>query len=408
MKISTIYHKPEEVCKERKKDVQYSSFAKDEVYHPFMREREFVRALNAVKIERMLSKPFVAALSYHKEGIHVLARHPHQSLFASGSFDGQVMLWDMEQRNLLKRFECNNPIKGLGVDGEANVYAGQGKSVRRLGDAKVYHCNSEVLDLDMMETLNVGTSKGIEIFDLERDFPKQQMSTKYPLCISSSPVLTSIIGVGEQGGLSLFDARVGKIVHSVSIGSKTNGISFSPNGDVFVSGDEDSCIYLHDIRYLHEPSGVYRGHGNAVLSVAFNSLGTEIASGSFDKTIRIFGVNERKSRDTYYNRRMQNVFGVKYSHDSQFIVSGSDDGSVRLWKGYASRKLGPLSRKEKDALEYSKALKEKYEDVGEIRRIAKHRFLPKPLKNTLKRIHESHEAAERRRKARDVEEEFIG
>ncbi|AFN82490.1 WD40 repeat-containing protein [Encephalitozoon romaleae SJ-2008] len=404
MKINTIYHKPEEICKERKKDVEYMSFAKDEAYHPFMKEREFVRALNSVKIERMLSKPFITALSYHKEGIHLLARHFQQPLFASGSFDNQVVLWDLGQRSVLRRFECNSSIKGLGMDIEGNLYVGQEKEVKRLGSGQTYRCNSEVVNLDIMGTLNVGTSRSIEIFDIERDFSKQQMSTRYPLCISTSAVLTSIIGVGEQGGLSLFDIRVGKVVHSVSVGSKTNDISFSPmDGHIFVSGNEDFCTYLHDIRYLHEPSGIYRGHGNAVVSVEFNPPGTEIATGSFDKTIRIFDVNERKSRDTYYNKRMHNVFGVKYSHDSQFIVSGSDDGSIRVWKSYASKKLGPLSRKEKDALRYSEILKEKYKEVGEISRISKHRFLPKPLKNTLKTIYESHKARERKRKARESE-----
>ncbi|AFM97774.1 Sof1 domain-containing U3 snoRNP protein [Encephalitozoon hellem ATCC 50504] len=404
MKINTIYHKPEEICKERKKDVEYVSFAKDEVYHPFMREREFVRALNATKIERMLSKPFVTALSYHKEGIHVLARHFQQALFASGSFDNQVVLWDMDQKSALKRFECNSSIKGLGMDIEGNLYAGQEKTVKKLGDEQTYRCDSEVVGLDIMGTLNVGTTKGVEIFDIERDFSKQQIGTRYPLCISTSPVLTNIIGVGEQGGLSLFDIRIGKVIHSVTVGSRTNDISFSPmDGHIFVSGNEDFCAYLHDIRYLDEPSGIYRGHGNAVVSVEFNPSGTEIATGSFDKTIRIFDVNERKSRDTYYNKRMHNVFGVKYSHDSQFIVSGSDDGSIRVWKSYASKKLGALSKREKEALRYSEALREKYKEVGEISRISKHRFLPKPLKNTLKRIHESYKATERKRKARESE-----
>lgn len=408
MRINTIYHKPDEICKERKKDISHVSFAKEEVYHPFMKERELVRALNATKIERLLSKPFVTALSYHKEGIHVLARHPKMPLFASASFDNQVILWDMKHKGIIERFECPKPVRGLGIDGVGNVYAGQGGSVNVLGNSQTYRCRSEVTALDVAGTLNVGTSKGIEVFDVERSIPREQGSSRYPLCISSSPVLANIIGIGEQGGLSLFDARVGKMIHSVEMRSKVNDISFNPmSGHMFVSANEDCGIYLHDMRYLDEPSGVYRGHGNAVVSVEFDPLGAEIASGSFDKTIRIFEVDERKSRDTYYNRRMQNVLGVKYSHDSQFIVSGSDDGSIRVWKSHASKKLGPQSRKEKDALKYSEALREKYRDVGEISRISRHRFLPKPLKGTLKRIHESHKAAERRQKTRDEEENEI-
>lgn len=397
MKINTIYHKPEEVCKERKKDVSRMSFAKDEVYHPFMKEREFVRAMNATKIERMLSKPLVAALSYHREGINVLSRHPRLPIFASGSFDNHVILWNMGSREIIKRFECEHCIKGVVIDTEGNVYVGQKSSVIRLDDGLEYDCKSDVLALDMNDTMNVGTSKGVEVFDLVRRSSKQQIDVEYPSCLGSTPTLTHILGVGGHRGVSLLDARVGKAVHSVEVGSKTNSISFNPrDGHTFVSGNEDFCLYLHDMRYLDTPCGTYRGHANAVVSVDFNPLGSEVISGSFDRTIRIFDINERKSRDVYYNKRMQNVFGVKYSHDSQFIVSGSDDGSIRLWKNCASKKLGSISRREKDALEYSEALKEKYRDVSEINRISRHRFLPKTLKASLRNIHEAHKAAERR------------
>lgn len=401
MKINTIYRGAEETCKERKKDVFQMRFAKDDVYHPFMREREFVRALNATKVERMLSKPFVAALSYHKEGVNVVTKHPRLPLFASGSFDNQVILWDMVKRDVICRFSCEDFVRGLGIDEESNVYAGQGSAVKRLNDGVEYQCRSEVVGLDIGDTMSVGTHRGVEVFDMDRRSSIQQIDVEHPLCVSSSASLPHILGVGEQRGLSLVDTRIGRSVHSVDLGSKTNAVAFNPrNGYTFVSGNEDFCLYLHDIRHLDAPSGTYRGHANAVVSVDFNPLGTEVVSGSFDKTIRIFDTEERKSRDVYYNKRMQNVYGVRYSHDAQFVVSGSDDGSIRIWKSCGWKKLGPVSRKEKASIEYAEALKEKYKDVGEVKRISKHRFLPKQLKASLRNIHESYEASRRRERRR--------
>jgi len=57
--------------------------------HPFSRARERNRALVAVKMERIFSKPFIASLEGHVDSVGVLARKPGSlNVFASGSGDG--------------------------------------------------------------------------------------------------------------------------------------------------------------------------------------------------------------------------------------------------------------------------------------------------------------------------------
>jgi WD repeat and SOF domain-containing protein 1 len=45
--------------------------------HPFQEAREYVRAMNAVKLERVFAKPFVAGLDGHRDGVHRIANNPH-------------------------------------------------------------------------------------------------------------------------------------------------------------------------------------------------------------------------------------------------------------------------------------------------------------------------------------------
>lgn len=40
---------------------------------------------------------------------------------------------------------------------------------------------------------------------------------------------------------------------------------------------------------------------------------------------------------------MQQVLSVLYSMDSKYVLSGSDEMNIRLWKAHASEKLGPVS-----------------------------------------------------------------
>jgi len=77
-----------------------------------------------------------------------------------------------------------------------------------------------------------------------------------------------------------------------------------------------------------------------VLDVDYNPNGTELVSGSYDKTVRIFDFNKHKSREVYYTKRMQRLNNVRYSADGRFIFSGSEDTNVRIWKADASAKLG--------------------------------------------------------------------
>jgi DDB1- and CUL4-associated factor 13 len=406
MRINTIYHKPEEIEKERRRDLGYASFSKRDAYHPFMAEREFVRALNATKIERMLSKPLVAALAYHNQGVNNLSRHPTEPLFVSSSFDNTVILWDMAGREIVRAVQCQSIVRGLALDESGNIYAGQERSVKVLSSSLEYLCEAEVNDVSICGTLNVATANALEIFDMERSRAGQRISASFPRCLESSLLLPHIVVTAENSLVSLIDTRVGTRIASAEAGSQVNALCFSPtDAHIFVSANEDKCALLHDIRFAGAPRNIFRGHANAVLALAFSPNGDEVSTGSYDKTIRIFGINDRKSRDVYHCKRMQYVHGLEYSHDSRFLVSGSDDGSIRLWKTSAAKRLGPLSRREKDALAYSEALKEKYKDVGEISRISRHRFLPRVLKQELRTIHEAHEARLRRAEGRKREQE---
>lgn len=48
-------------------------------------------------------------------------------------------------------------------------------------------------------------------------------------------------------------------------------------------------------------------------------------------------------REIYHTKRMQRVVCVKWSLDNKYIISGSDEMNIRLWKAFASQKLGVVS-----------------------------------------------------------------
>lgn len=83
-------------------------------------------------------------------------------------------------------------------------------------------------------------------------------------------------------------------------------------------------------------------HVSAVIDIDYSPTGREFVTGSYDKTIRIFEAGKGHSREIYHTKRMQRLTSVLWSLDSKFIISGSDEMNIRIWKAKASEKLGTV------------------------------------------------------------------
>jgi WD repeat and SOF domain-containing protein 1 len=84
----------------------------DPALHPFARAREYVRAVNATKLERVFAAPFIAQLGRgHEDGVYTFAKDPNSlERFASGSGDGVVKVWDLSDQSEIWRTQAHSNI----------------------------------------------------------------------------------------------------------------------------------------------------------------------------------------------------------------------------------------------------------------------------------------------------------
>jgi WD40 repeat protein len=115
---------------------------------------------------------------------------------------------------------------------------------------------------------------------------------------------------------------------------------FSPDGRRIASGSHDKTIRLWDAASGQELA-VLCGHESVVTGVSFSPDGRRIASGSGDRTVRLWDASSHQ--ELVVLRRHEGVVtSVSFSPDGRRIASGSGDKTIRLWDASTGEELGVL------------------------------------------------------------------
>ncbi|KAG0015949.1 hypothetical protein BGZ80_009533 [Entomortierella chlamydospora] len=104
---------------------------------------------------------------------------------------------------------------------------------------------------------------------------------------------------------------------------------YNARGDQIASGSSDKTVRLWNVG-TGECVLTLQGHSGYVYSVAYSPKGDRVASGSEDSTVRLWDVDTGKCIHTLQDHDGM-VFSVAYSPKGDLIASGSDDSTVRLW-----------------------------------------------------------------------------
>ncbi|PHH88265.1 hypothetical protein CDD83_7766 [Cordyceps sp. RAO-2017] len=410
----------------------------DAALHPFERAREYQRALNAVKLERMHAAPFVGQLGRgHVDGVYSLARDPASvQRFASGSGDGVVKVWDLADRadevwqatahdGIVKGLEWTrdrklltcaaadrsvklfDPYRGRGGGGDDDMDADDDgddddkkrkKKKKKRGDSNSSTAPiSSWLGASGFTSLShhgsrnafAASSAGtVCVYDLERHTAAPE-TLRWPTAVDTitdvafSPVETAVLAsAATDRGVVVYDVRAGTAVARTVLGFATNRLAWSPmEAFNLATASEDHNAYLFDVRRFDRALNVFKDHVAAVTDVDFSPTGHELATASWDRTVRLWARDGGHARDVYHTKRMQRVTAARWTADARYLVSGSDDGNVRLWRARAAdRPAAVRSARHRQALEYGDALVARFAHLPELRRIRRHRHLPKVLK----------------------------
>ena len=119
-------------------------------------------------------------------------------------------------------------------------------------------------------------------------------------------------------------------------------VAFSPDGTKLASGSVDKTVRLWDVS-TGENINTFTGHAEFPRFVAFSPDGKKLASGSIDKTIKIWDVSTGENIHTLTGHTGI-VQSIAFSPDGTKLASGSQDKSVRLWNVSTGESINILGK----------------------------------------------------------------
>src|SRR5713226_3958558 len=243
----------------------------------------------------------------HTAAVQALAFSPDEQTLATGSWDGTIKLWNLENGALLWWGLHTGSIHRLAFTPDGRTLASGGDDAAiRLWDAHT--------------GMHLQTLSG-------------QSSPVYALAWSLDGSL--LAGGGFDGSIHLWQIQRAQAVQPVTMGTLTGhsgpvwSVAFAPDGRTLASGSFDRTVKLWDVESL-EVRETLAGHTAPVNAVVWSSDGSLLASGSRDQTIWLWDVELGNYRTALHGHTAV-VHALAFTPDGRSLLSGSEDGTLRVW-----------------------------------------------------------------------------
>ena len=172
---------------------------------------------------------------------------------------------------------------------------------------------------DTVYSYNVDTKEVNEIFANKNGY----------ICSVKADHNNIFIG-DSQGVLRVYDLEKNELISEIHI-HHTRVSSLSINGNILTSGEKEGHILNSDLRYF-KVSSIFEGHTQEVCGLKWSPTKEYLASGSNDNTIRIWKLGYPTSIILKgHNSAIKAMDWCKWKSNILCSGGGSKDKTIRMW-----------------------------------------------------------------------------
>jgi WD40 repeat protein/serine/threonine protein kinase len=267
---------------------------------------------------------------------------PDGSKLAAATVGGRVAIWESANGQITVKRDIEGQPAAFSLDGKSLFTRDAAFKLLRewdvstqllLASAAIATPNDENYDSTLSadgKLLATSHTGRVVLNDLDTGQRLFGLAQKSPArCLGFSPDGTMLATGNLDDTASLWDLKNRQVAWTVGgFRDAVGAVAFADNG-LFAAGSWDGTIKIYDPGAKRELAKL-SGHKAGVIQLDFSSDGRTLASGSDDRTVKLW--NLAIGREVITLKTDVPQYFVKFSPDDRILATGGLDGVVHFWR----------------------------------------------------------------------------